>query len=92
MELALWKSKLAEQKSDLNRSNYNAMKLEARYDCGATIIMPNVLSFLVRSDSVEDIAHYEDEDDDMYSDSQMDYDSYFSHLEDDPMRSIPSRR
>ena len=70
-----------EQKSDLNSgSNHSAVKLETRYNCGATIIIPNVLSFLVRSDCVEDIAHYqeEDEDDDMYSDSQMDYDSYWS--------------
>lgn len=84
LELALWKSKLTERKSDLDSSsNHNAVKLEARYNYGATIIIPNVLSFLVRSDCVEDIAHYEDEDDDMYSDSQMDYDSYLSHLEDD---------
>ena len=87
LELALWKSKLTERKCDLNSSSYhNAVKLEARYNCGATIIIPNVLSFLVRSDCVEDIAHYEVEnvsDDDMYSDSQMDYDSYFSHSEED---------
>ena len=78
LELALWTSKIAQRRI--------VMKAEARDNCGATVIIPNVLSFLVPSLSVEDIAFYEqmnsDESDSFMSDS-MENDSYFSHSDDE---------
>lgn len=59
LELALWKSKFAEQQSDLNSTNYSALRSEARTSCGATVIIPNVLSFLVGVDSEDDIEYCE---------------------------------
>jgi len=61
LELALWKSKFEDQHSDLNSTNYRATKSGARCNCGAAVIIPNVLSLLVGIYPEDDIAYYETE-------------------------------
>ena len=63
LELALWKSKIAEQYSHLSSTdNRDPIRSEARKKCGDAVIIPIVLSFLVRSDCVEDFANYFEKD------------------------------
>jgi hypothetical protein len=46
LELAIWKSKISEQFGQ-NMDNVSAMaKLQCRVECGAYVIIPNVLSFI----------------------------------------------
>ena len=48
LELAVWKAKILEQ-ADQNNDNVSiAMKMGCRIKCGATVIIPNVLSFLLQ--------------------------------------------
>lgn len=63
LELALWKSKIAEQQhSDppMNANLHSTMKAEYRMNCGASVIIPNVLSFLLSTAEVAE-EKYEDE-------------------------------
>lgn len=47
LELAIWKAKLV-QECDANSTDLSsAMKLEHRINCGASVIIPNVVSFLL---------------------------------------------
>lgn len=45
LELALWKSKLIEQACPSNGDT--TAKMEHRFTCGANVIIPNVLAFIV---------------------------------------------
>ena len=62
LELALWKSKIAEQCSDQISENFSSIRSKARYNCGATVIVPNVLSFLVDTPSQSMISYFEEGD------------------------------
>ena len=79
LELALWKLKIAEQNSDIRSSS--TMRSTARYNCGATVIIPKVLSFLVRVYSVEELSLFEKVDD---TDSSLEdfYDGEYQEDED----------
>ncbi len=46
LELALWKYKCSEQRGP-NNENCCDVKLKSRINCGASIVIPHVLSFLV---------------------------------------------
>ena len=46
LELALWKYKCSEQRGP-NNENCCDVKLRSRINCGANIVIPHVLSFLV---------------------------------------------
>jgi len=48
LELALWKAKLVEQSYPSDEESTIASKLQHRVTCGADVIIPNVLSFLIR--------------------------------------------
>ena len=47
LELALWKAKLVEQSYPSNEDSTIDSKLQHRVSCGADVIIPNVLSFLI---------------------------------------------
>jgi len=75
LELALWTSKILEQHADVSSANNlrDAMKkTEHRMNCGATVIIPNVLSFLLPTfDVVEDSDEDEENSEDEESDEDM---------------------
>lgn len=62
LELALWKSNIVEQCSDQISENFSSIRSKARYNCGATVIVPNVLSFLVDTPSQSMISYFEEGD------------------------------
>jgi hypothetical protein len=47
LELALWKAKLVEQSYPSNDGEPTTSKMEHRFTCGAEVIIPNVLSFII---------------------------------------------
>jgi hypothetical protein len=84
LELAIWKSRITEQCSGLK--NISTMRSKARYDCGAPVIIPHVLSFLVPICEYEDnLSQFETED---VTEDEIDYwtdensfDSYDDHYQ-----------
>ncbi len=50
LELAIWKANMMVEQCNPNTDNisFNEMKLGCRIKCGATVIIPNVLSFLLQ--------------------------------------------
>lgn len=79
LELALWKSKIAEQCSDLISENISSIRSKARYNCGATVIIPNVLSFLVDIPSQSIISYCEEGDSFEEMDYLIDADSFYAN-------------
>ena len=47
LELAIWNAKLVEQSYPSNEDSTIDSKLQHRVSCGADVIIPNVLSFLI---------------------------------------------
>ncbi|KAL3772501.1 hypothetical protein ACHAWU_000063 [Discostella pseudostelligera] len=83
LELALWKSMMSRQEFGqvlASDGNLSDARLQHRANCGAPVIIPNVLSFLTDdTEKEEDDEDQEDcEDSDNYSDedSLMDHDDY----------------
>lgn len=87
LEFALWKSKIAEQCYELDSVECNAMRSDARYNCSAAVVIPNVLSFLVRPIIEEDLSHFEEMESSVGSDQIEDNDDeefqWYDYLEEE---------
>jgi hypothetical protein len=80
LELVIWKSRMVEQNSDLN--SCSAMRSKARHDCGATVIIPHVLSFLVPVYDIEDDLSQFERENGMYTSAGDDFDKdYIRYLQ-----------
>ena len=50
LELAIWKAKIDDTNGQLEDDITDDLRTECRINCGANVIIPNVLSYLIGND------------------------------------------